>query len=114
MTNEVKAQNVAKMLDALIDCQVLFTCSVTLLQGAGGHVERKIREALAAPARNCDKPEFSTPEQALAALKYRFPIEGNFPGFKMAVEWMLDTQDYRIAEPVSRRFGQQPKEGGAE
>ena len=69
------------------------------------------RKALAAPARNVDKLE--TKEAALAALKERFPVEENFAGFEMAVEWLLDTQDFCLAWPVSHRFGFSNQEGGA-
>lgn len=65
-----------------------------------------------APARNVDKLE--TKEAALAALKKRFPVEENFAGFKMAVEWLLDTQDFCLAWPVSHRFGTTAQKGGAE
>lgn len=68
--------------------------------------------ALAEPARNVDKLE--TKEAALAALKERFPVEENFAGFEMAVEWLLDTTDFCLAWPVSHRFGTTAQKGGAE
>lgn len=83
----------------------------------GGLVEKivrdiaKARAALSEPARNVDKLE--TKEAALAALKERFPVEENFAGFEMAVEWLLDTQDFCLAWPVSHRFGSSKPKGGA-
>ena len=76
------------------------------------HLKKQAKDALASKPRNCDKPEFADTEKALNALAERFHLgEELYSGFKVAVHWLLDTQDYCIANPVSRRFGQAPEKG---
>lgn len=65
----------------------------------------------AAPVRNCDKPEFTAPGQALAALKSRFPVREWFTGFRIAVGWLLKTTDFRLENLNARVAGSAP-EGG--
>ena len=121
MCSEQKPKNGAVMVEAL-------KFAIARAEEAMGYVFRssgpkacmeelinECREALCAPPRNCDKPEFADPEKALNALAERFPLcEELYSGFKVAVHWLLDTQDYCLANPVSRRFGQAPEKGGAE
>ena len=67
--------------------------------------------ALSAPARNCDKLATNA-DEAIAALKQRFPAEEWFAGFEMAAKWLYDTRDYCLGVVADRPFGR-PAEGGA-
>ena len=66
--------------------------------------------ALSEPPRNCDK-RATNADEAIVALKQRFPVEEFFAGFEMAAKWLYDTQDYCLGEVADRPFGQ-PEKGG--
>ncbi len=51
-------------------------------------------------------------DEAIEALKKRFPIEENFKGYEVSARWIYDTQDYCLGVAVDRPFGQSV-EGGA-
>lgn len=104
-------ENAAALRDALELCLAWYN-EETAEGVTVDDVAEKAQKALASKPRNCDKPEFATAGQALAALKQRFPVEEWSGALRMAVNWLYDTMDYCLALPVSRRFGQQPKEGG--
>lgn len=115
MTAEVNPQNVAKMREVLDRVHHYLGRLIRddLVEDApeASDMADEVWDALNEPPRNCDKPEFSTPEQALAALKERFPIREWFTGFRIAVGWLLKTTDFRLENLNARVAGSAP-EGG--